>query len=186
MNAPVIPQRRGRQSPVRPRFTAFAAMSADGKISLRKASLPSWTSREDQRFFQKSLAGFDAVVVGRNTYETAARSLRRRTTYVITSRTSKKRRYGSVTFVNPAGVDLAALFSQYRSVAVLGGSSVYGLMARHGLLHDFYLTIEPLLFGRGTPLIAGLKRTLPLRLASIRRLNRTGTILLHYLCASLP
>lgn len=164
----------------KPRFIAFAAASVDGRISLVKAALPTWTSKEDQRFFQKSLAQCDAFVVGRNTYHAAASALRRRTTYVLTSRIKKEYRKGSVTFVNPKTTDFVRLFSAYGTVAILGGAAVYRLMAERGLLHELYLTIEPLLFGRGTPLMLGGTRTIALRLISVRKLNAAGTLLLHY------
>ncbi len=162
------------------RFVAFVAASADGRISLTKKTLPDWTSKEDQYLFQNSLAQFDAVVVGRYTYQAAASRLRRRHTFVLSSRVGKIRRRGTVSFVNPAHANLAELFRLYKTVAVLGGGAVYRVMLENNLLHEIYITIEPLIFGRGKEMFIGGTRTTQLRLLSAKRLNRAGTLLLHY------
>ncbi len=164
----------------RTRYIAFVAASVDGRISLTSKTLPNWTSKEDWGFFQKSLSGVDAVVVGRNTYEAAVTHLRKRITYVLSNRPTTLRRRGTVTFVNPQRVDIAGLLRNYRNVAVLGGGAVYRTMLEAGLLDEIYVTLEPLIFGRGKEMFVGGTRTIRLRLRSMRRLNRLGTVLLHY------
>lgn len=166
--------------PHKTRSIAFVATSVDGRISLAKKTLPHWTSQADWRFFQKSLSRVDAVVVGRNTYQSAASRLRQRNTFVLSSHPKTAQRRGAVTFVNPARVNLAGLLHKYRTVAVLGGGAVYRFMLESGLLDELYITVEPLIFGRGKEMFAGGTRTTRLHLLSVRRLNRTGTLLLHY------
>lgn len=164
----------------RPRFIAFVAASIDGRISLSSKRLPDWTSKEDWDFFQKSLTRFDAVVVGRNTYETAASQLRKRNTFILSHRPRTLLRKGTVTFVNPARVSLPKLLSDYKRIAVLGGGSVYRFMMESGLLDEIFVTIEPLIFGRGKEMFEGGTRTVSAHLLSVRRLNKSGTLLLHY------
>lgn len=162
------------------RFAAFVAASVDGRISLTKKTLPDWTSEEDRRFFQSSLSQFDAVVVGRNTYHAAAECLRKRNTFVLSSRPKTAKRRGTVIFVNPASVDLAKLFQRYKSVAVLGGGSVYRFMLEHNFLDEIFVTVEPIILGRGKEMFVGGSQTARLCLLSARQLNRNGTLLLHY------
>ena len=162
------------------RFIAFVAASIDGRISLSEKTLPRWTSKEDWRFLERSLSRADAVVVGRNTYGAAAKRLRKRDTFVLSNRLRAMARRGSVTFVNPANVDLTSLLAKYKTVAVLGGGTVYRFMLESGLLDEIFVTIEPLIFGRGKEMFVGGARTVRARLLSARRLNRTGTFLLHY------
>ncbi|MBI4054200.1 MAG: dihydrofolate reductase [Candidatus Doudnabacteria bacterium] len=169
-----------KQLQPKPRYIAFVAASIDGRISLASKVLPQWTSKEDWEFFQKSLARIDAVVVGRNTYESAAERLRKRNTFVLSSRPKTLTRRGTVTFVNPAKVDLPKLLERYKSVAVLGGGAVYRFMLESKLLDELFVTIEPLIFGRGKEMFVGGTRTMRVNLLSVRRLNRTGTLLLHY------
>ncbi|MBI2475680.1 MAG: dihydrofolate reductase family protein [Candidatus Taylorbacteria bacterium] len=162
------------------RFVAFVASSIDGRISLTEKILPRWTSREDWRFFQRSLSHADAVVVGRNTYRAAARRLCKRDTFVLGSRLRAMTRRGSVTFVNPANVSLTSLLAKYKTVAVLGGGAVYRFMLESKLLDEIFVTIEPLIFGRGKEMFVGGTRTMRVSLVSVKRLNQTGTLLLHY------
>lgn len=172
--------KRARQSPHKPKYVAFVAASIDGRISLAKKTPPRWTSKEDRRFFQKSLSRADAVVVGRNTYLAAADRLRRRNTFVLSRRPKTATRRGMVTFVNPDKVNPAELLQKYRTVAVLGGGAVYRLMLERGLLDEMFVTVEPLIFGRGKEMFVSGTRTTKLTLISLKRLNHRGTLLLHY------
>lgn len=85
--------------------------------------------------------------------------------------------------MNPSRVNLAHLFGEYKTVAVLGGGAVYRFMLERGLLDEIFVTVEPLIFGRGKEMFTGGTRTMRLRLLSVRKLNRTGTLLLHYIIA---
>ncbi|MEQ9638615.1 MAG: dihydrofolate reductase [Alphaproteobacteria bacterium] len=169
----------------RPRFTAYVAASADGRISLDKRRRQRWICAEDWDFFQAELARADAVVCGRDTYLAAAARLRKRNTVVLTRRPKNMTRRGSVRFVNPRAADLAALFDGMRRVAVIGGAGVYREMLDQGLLDEVYLTLEPLLFGRGRELLEG-GPTVQMRLRSSKRLNRTGSLLLRYAVVRSP
>ncbi|PJC66849.1 MAG: hypothetical protein CO016_04260 [Candidatus Yonathbacteria bacterium CG_4_8_14_3_um_filter_46_25] len=162
------------------RFVAFVAASIDGQISLFEKTLPRWTSKEDWRFIQSSLSRIDAVVVGRNTYVAATKRLRKRNTFVLSSRPKMFTRRGNVTFVNPVNVDLASMLAKYKTVAVLGGGAVYRFMLESGLLDEIFVTVEPLIFGRGKEMFVGGTRTTRVSLLSVKRLNRAGTLLLHY------
>lgn len=161
-------------------YTAFIAASADGKISLKTKTPPDWTSPEDWQFLQKSLATFDAVVVGRNTYQAAATRLRKRNAFVLSSRIKNTQKRGSVTFINPASTDLMAVLSAYKKVAVLGGGAVYQFMLEHRMIDEVFITIEPIIFGRGKDMFSGGTKTNRLVLLSIKQLNKLGTLLIHY------
>ena len=163
-----------------PKFVAYVASSIDGRISLHKIKRPNWTSREDWDFFQKELAKADAVVVGRNTYIAAQKRLRSRNTFVLTSRVNRKVEKGTVTFVNPTKTALADTFAPYKRVAIVGGSRVYHTMLTLGLLEDLYVSVEPLILGRGTSMFEKATKTHRMKLVHTRRLNDAGTLLLHY------
>jgi len=164
----------------KPRYIAFVAVSVDGRISLSSKHPPHWTSKEDWSFFQKSLSRIDAVVVGRNTYQSVAERLRKRNTFVLSSRPKTLTRRGTVTFVNPAKVNLSELLEKYKSVAVVGGGAVYRFMLENELLDEIFVTVEPFIFGHGKEMFIGGTRTTRVSLLSVKRLNRNGTLLLHY------
>ena len=166
--------------PIMSIMVGYVAATVDGRISLTDTSLPDWTSAEDAKFLKKSLATCDAVVVGRNTYIAAESRLKKRRTFVLTSRVKTQTEDGSVTFVNPKSVDLAKLLEGYRKVAVLGGGSAYRYMLEAGLIDELFVTIEPLIFGRGKEMISNGTRTTRATLQSVKKLNKRGTILLHY------
>lgn len=163
------------------RYIGYVVASIDGRISIAAGTVPDWTSREDWNFLQKSLARADAVVVGRNTYLTVADRLRKRNTFVLSTRPKTMIRRGRVTFINPATMDIRALLKQYRVVAVVGGAMVYRYMVEHNLLDELFVTIEPLIFGRGQPMVIDGTKTTRLQLGAVKKLNRSGTLLLHYL-----
>ena len=168
------------QPQLKPQYTAIVASSIDGRISLAKKRAPDWTSREDWAFLQKSLSESDAVVVGRNTYQAAASRLRKRNTFVLSHRLHSVSRRGTVAFVNPENCELPKLLAGYRRVAILGGAAVYRFMLENCLCDEIFVTIEPLVMGRGTTMFAGGTRTVRTRLLSVKRLNREGTLLLRY------
>ena len=162
------------------KFIAYVAASIDGRISLGRKEIPNWTSAEDKKFFQSELRRFDAVVVGRNTYEAAKKPLEKRNTYVLSSRVRNIVQKGSVMFLNPSRTNIVKVFAKYNRVAVLGGGKVYQTMLDKKLLNEIYLTLEPLVFGRGVEMFVGGRKIYKLNLLTIKKLNKIGTLLLRY------
>jgi len=171
---------KARKRARKARFIAYVASSIDGRISLTAKKRPDWTSPEDWAFFQKKLGKADAVVVGRNTYEAAKTRLRARNTYVFSSKVTEVVRRGTVTFLNPARIDIADMLKDYKTIAVIGGGRVYQAMLNKGLLDELYVTIEPLVFGRGVEMFKGGSKAHAMKLLSVKRLNAKGTLLLRY------
>jgi dihydrofolate reductase len=69
----------------------------------------------------------------------------------------------------------------YVKVAILGGAQTYQYCLDRGLLDEIYLTIEPLTFSSGINLFSSVKPKIrKWNLVAVKKLNRLGTILLHY------
>ena len=172
-----------RTRPSKPKtiYTAYAAVSIDGRISLDSKKLPDWTSSEDWKFFQSELKKSDAVVVGHTTYKAVSERLQKRVTYVLTTKIKKPEVQGTVTFVNPKYTNLSVLLAKHKKVAIAGGAAAYQIMLELGLFNVLYLTIEPLVFGRGRELFVGGKKNFQFKLKSVKKLNKTGTLLLCYI-----
>ncbi len=166
--------------PYKTKYSIYVASSIDGRISLSSTKKPTWTSKEDWVFFQKALKVSDAIVSGHNTYKAAKSHLDKRNTYVLTSKVKTLVKKGNVKFINPKHIILKKLFGKYKNVAIVGGGMVYQKMLDLKLVDDMYVTIEPLIFGRGKEMFAGGKKTAKFRLMSVKKLNKTGTLLLHY------
>ncbi len=165
------------------KYTAYIAVSIDGRISKNSLSPIDWTSREDWNFFQNALTKMNAVIVGRNTFKVFENRLRSRNTIVLTSRIIYLKAEGTVTFFNPKKSDLKKFLQNknYKKVAILGGSQVYDFCLRNKMLDKLFVTIEPYIFTAGVPMFSGKKFSkYKFILESIKKLNKTGTILLKY------
>lgn len=157
----------------------YAAISLDGYIAVNSRTVPKWTSTEDWQWFQAELAKADVLIVGRTTFELAKKRLQKRNTVVLTSKVKTITRAEGVVWINPKKINFAEYLSMYRRVAIIGGAQVYAEMLAQKLCTDVYLTVEPVILGSGIP---WLPKTISaqMKLYSVKKLNKRGTILLHY------
>lgn len=172
-------------------FTLTAVASADGFIGRRAGEHPgAWASAEEQARFLVEVSGYDWAFMGRTTHQTAFRHDRRR---VVFSRavTGLEWREASHLWVDPAKVPLAEILAALtpvrppRRCIVLGGTTVHDWFLAHGLVDRIELTVEPLRFGTGLPLVSGQPDDLMAELGrrgfavvERRELNARGTRLL--------
>ncbi len=160
-------------------INAIAAMTLDGRIAQNDHQHVDWSSREDKLFLRRFLKECDLLFVGRHTYETSAKVLKKYPCAVIT----KAKKLPGRMVVQPSRKKVLALIkkTQAKKIAVIGGAQTYSFFLNNNLLDNFYLTIEPIAFGHGISLFAQInKLKRRFRLQSARRLNRQGTLLLHY------
>lgn len=164
------------------RCIAIAAVTIDGKIALDTSHFSDWTSKEDKDFLHEMLAAVDVIVVGNNTYKTAVEPLSKRNCIVFTTSVRTSEHMGDMlTYCNPSSSDCVALLQKYGTVAVLGGTKTYTWFLENDLLDELYVTVEPVVFGRGLNLFESSKNIdAHFKLESTKLLNDTGTILLHY------
>ncbi len=165
------------------KYVAFLASSIDGRISKNERSKINWTSKEDWNFLQKSLANFDAIIVGHNTYLLAKENLKKRNTIVFTSKIVKPKIIGSIVFFNPQKLDLKNFLQgkNYKKVAILGGPKVYNFCLKNKIFNELFVTIEPYVFTTGIPMFSGSNfKKYNFVLESVKKLNKKGTLLLKY------
>ena len=172
-------------------FTLTAVVSADGFIARRAGEHPgTWASAEEQARFLAELATYDWAFMGRTTHETAFRPDRRR---VVFSRSANAPDWcqNNHLWVDPARVGLEKILAALapvrppRRCVVLGGVAVHDWFLERDLIDRIDLTIEPLRFGAGLPLLTGQRGDVVAALArrgfalsDRQRLNRQGTELL--------
>ena len=168
----------------RPIFIAIAAVTIDGKIARHKHHFSGWTSREDKNFLHKMLDSCDCVIVGNNTYKAAKKPLSRRNCIVLTSKVKSFSRISKkLLYCNPTKTDMRMLIikNDYRRIAILGGAQTYYYCLKHNMLDELYLTIEPIVFGKGIGLfLESSSLGTKFKLMSSKKLNKKGTILLIY------
>ena len=164
------------------RCIAIAASTIDGRIALDSGHFSDWTSKEDKDFLHEMLDKSDVVVVGNNTYKTAIEPLSKRNCIVFTASVeTSERKSDKLTYCNPASSESIPLMEKYETIAVLGGTKTYTWFVENDLLDEIYLTIEPIVFGRGLGLFESATMTpRKFRLESAKQLNAAGTMLLHY------
>jgi dihydrofolate reductase len=164
------------------RCIAVAASTIDGKIAHDSDHPSEWTSPEDKTFLHEFLKSADVVVIGTNTYKTAPNFFAHYNCVVLSSHLGEaKRESERLLLCNPKHTDVRKLLSQYATVAVLGGTQTYTYFLEHDLLDEIYLTVEPLVFGRGLQLFESSHNSAAhFRLASHKKLNDKGSLLLHY------
>lgn len=162
------------------KIVLIAAVSADGKIARSTDDVSTdWTSRADTEFFVDKTKEIGTVVFGRKTFDTFKTALPGRRTMVMT-RSPQAYDVDDVEFVksSPKALIKALEEEGVDALAVAGGSGVYSQFLEAGLVDEVFLTIEPVVFGRGVD-ICNLDRTLDMRLENVRRLGKSS-VLLHY------
>lgn len=170
------------------RVVLIAAQSVDGFITKHSEPGTAFTSPEDKAYFRSILAAFDAGVFGGETYRVSRDFIRSRLSdlrvRMVMTRTPE--RYAA-DFV-PGALEFTraspeAIVQELRSracqrCALLGGSHVHSLFFGAGLVDEVWLTVEPAIFGTGTPLVAG-PVDVRLELQSIEKLG-AHVLLLKY------
>lgn len=164
-------------------------MTIDGKITkANETDIYNWTSKEDQNFFFSLVAKNNLIVMGSRTYESAKKYMKLGKNQLRIVMTSDPEKYkndripNKIEFINESPEKLTERFKKqkYRQMLVVGGGKINASFFKVGLVDELYLTIEPKIFGKGKPIIAEENLDISLRLVSIKRLNKQGTILLHY------
>lgn len=162
-------------------ISLIAAISADGFIaeSPHQSSLD-WTSKEDTAFFVEKTTEIGAVVFGRTTFETIGKALKGRRTIVMTR--GEKGKVEGVHYTAESPRELVKRLHEegVRFLAVCGGAKIYSAFLEAGLITEFFLTVEPVLFGKGVPLFSEGKRV-DLELVETRKLGESDSVLLHYI-----
>ncbi len=170
------------------RIVLIAAQSLDGFISKHHEPGTAFTSPEDKTYFRAVVTGFDVGVFGAETYRVSRDAIRGRMSdrLLRVVMTRSPGRYaaeavpGKLEFTQASPPVLADDLRTrgFRHCALLGGSQVHSLFLATGLVDEIWLTVEPVLFGDGTPLLAQ-PADVPLELAATQQLGR-NTLLLKY------
>ncbi len=164
------------------RCIAIAAVTIDGKIAVGPGHFSDWTSPEDKDFLHEFLDASDVIVVGNNTYKTAIEPLSKRNCIVLTSSVSStERKNDKLLLWNPAGAPHSTVLQNTGTIAILGGTQTYTYFLENNLLDEMYITIEPVVFGRGLNLFESRENLLrKFHLESLKQLNENGSLLLHF------
>lgn len=155
----------------------IAAISVDGFIAKSKDQVINWTSKEDKKFFKDMTMKSGVVIFGGNTFRTFKSTLPGRR-HIIYTKSRIENPEVETTDEDPGQLVKKLESEGYKEAAICGGSSIYSMFLRAGVVTDIYLTIEPLIFGEGIKLFDS-KSEGKLKLESVQKLN-SNTTLMHY------
>ena len=164
----------------------LVAASLDGMICQPDGSFDCFPQEGDHiPDYLAALDRFDAVVMGRKTYEVGLREGQtdpypKLETHVF-SRTLKESPNPRVRVVadDPAGYVRELKNKPGGPIYLCGGSILAGELFRNGLIDEIVVKLNPLLVGRGIPLFAGLDEPANLELFDTKRYE-CGVVLLSY------
>ncbi|PTY05909.1 hypothetical protein DB347_16360 [Opitutaceae bacterium EW11] len=168
--------------------TLIAAQSVDGFITRHDQPGSGFTSQADKHHFRTSLRDFDVRIMGATTYrvtrDITRRGLAANRLQVVMTRQPEAFRSDVVPgqlefFDSQPDSLLSQLVSRgYQRCALLGGAQIHSLFLEAEAVDSLWLTIEPVLFGHGTHLIA---RTADIRLQLLSsEALSADTLLLKY------
>jgi dihydrofolate reductase len=129
----------------------IAAVTADGFIAQTTDHSPmQWTSKEDKARFVELTKRAGVVVLGSNTFKTFPRPLKDRLNIVY----SRSQEFEGVETVTDEPAELLRRLEDrgFTEVAICGGAEIYTKFMEAGVIDTIYLTIEPVIFGKGLSL----------------------------------
>lgn len=160
--------------------TLIVATTADGFIAASEGQNSlEWTCAEDKAFFVSKTKEIGTMVMGINTFKTIGKGLKGRRMIVLTPTPAETAPVEGVEFVAEEPVALLKRLEAegVQHLAICGGAYVYSQFLKLGLVNEVFMTVEPILFGSGTPFVSGLGAV---RLERISATPLGPATLMHY------
>lgn len=134
----------------------YIASSVNGYITVGDTD-SSWVSSEDGALFEERAKEIGAMLVGGSTYEQFKGELYPMTSVFTVVLTHKQ--IEETDMVRRAGTldEAMELFSKHgaHTFLIAGGASVVGSCLQEGCIGTIYLSVHPLVIGRGLPIFKG-------------------------------
>lgn len=163
--------------------------SLNGKITRGDDSdVTHWTSKEDATLFASMKARYNLIVMGSRTYEASQNRIKLKHSVLRIVLTNNPKRYASHTvtgqleFTDEHPQDLVKRLEaqRFKELLLVGGGETNTAFFKERLVDEIHLTLEPVLFGNGKPLISEGQFETKLRLTRSEKLNQKGTLHLVY------
>lgn len=166
------------------RIRYSVAMSLDGFIAGPRGECD-WIIADPEIDFREIYRQFDAMLVGRRTFEMMKGARGGGSTpgmqVFVFSRTLGQEDNPAVTIVDdPESVVAELRLKPGKDVWLFGGGSLFRSFAELGLVDTVEVAVIPVLLGEGVPLLPPPAKQLALKLTGHKLLAQTGTILLEY------
>jgi len=175
------------------KIIVYIATSADGFIA-RKDGAVDWLDRPRPKGsygmgeFWKSI---DTILMGRKTYDFAVQFVKQGKSipkskhepkhYVFSRRRPPKKVLPGFEFVSEPIKEFVQRLRQQKGkdIWMMGGGGLIASFLDEGEIDQFIIHVIPTFIGEGIPLIAPRRRTVPLKLLSVKKFS-DGVVRLHY------
>lgn len=161
----------------------IVAKTADGFIAKNSSHSATWTSKEDKRRFVDITKKAGVMVMGLNTFKTFPSPLKDRLHIVYSPEpnASENNIEGAVEYTSLSPLELIKSLEArgFTEVAICGGSTIYTMFIKSGLVDTIYLTTEPILFGSGMGIFNEPLEDIKLELINLEK-TENGTVLSEY------
>lgn len=129
------------------KVSLIAAITLDGFIAKNAHHSALWTSKADKKRFVEITKRAGVIVMGSTTYKTIGKPLKDRVNIVY----SKSENFEGAEMTKDSPKDLLKKLEErkFKEVAICGGSQIYTMFMKAGVVNTLYLTIEPIVFGKG-------------------------------------
>lgn len=158
----------------------ISCLTSDGYIGKNSTHAATWTSKEDKKRFIEISKRAGVMVMGLNTWLTFGGKPLKDRLHIVYSPTPLKDLPAGVEYTDKNPSDLLKDLESrgFKEVAICGGSQIYTMFMKSGLVNKLYLTIEPVVFGDGVRLF---KEDLNFKL-KLDKIEHTplGTVMLDY------
>jgi len=159
------------------------ATSLDGYIAGPNGETD-WIAMDPDIDFGALLSSFDAVLLGRRTYEVTRQAggsgLPGVKTYVFSRTLRQEDCPGVVVSDAPAETVAELRAARGKDIWLFGGASLFGSLLELGLVDSVELAVIPVLLGGGQPLLPHPSKHGRLRLVKHQAYPKTGTVALEY------
>lgn len=161
-----------------------AAVSMDGYIAGPRGE-HDWIVMDPDIDFRALMARFDAVLMGRKSFEQAQRlggfNAPGVTSYVFSRTLRQEDCKGAIVAADLQETVAALKAEQGKDIWLFGGGELLRSMLDLRLVDSIELSVIPVVLGRGLPLYPQAANRVRFRLASHRVYPTTGTVFLEYL-----
>jgi dihydrofolate reductase len=181
-----------------PKLVVYNSMSLDGYFTDTNGDM-SWAHKRDpewQAFVTENAGSGGQLLFGRVTYDLMASfwptSLAAQSNPIVVERMNNLQKYVFSTTLDKASWNNTRLFkgdlaTEVRklkqqpgpNIVIMGSGSVVAQLAEAGLIDEYQIVLNPLVVGSGRTLFEGVKRKLPMTLASSRAFGN-GNVVLFY------
>ena len=165
------------------RIRYSVAMSLDGYIAGPNGE-SDWIVMDPELDFNALVGQFDAVLLGRHTYQAAQAygggAMPGMASYVCSRTLQPADCPGATLIADPAAKLPAIKMAEGKDIWLFGGGNLFANLLGLRLVDSVEVAVIPVLLGGGTPLLPGPAARAGLRLVNSRVYSATGTVALEY------